>query len=138
MAALSMDLRKRILDAYDRREGTQQQVADRFCVSLGMVKKLVQQRKKTGDISPRYRFCGRKPKILKDHREKMNKLLTEKPDLPLAEIREGIELECSLVAIHLALAKMGLTFKKKRYAPASKTVKTSRKAEKSGAASINA
>lgn len=112
MAALSMDLRKRILDAYDRREGTQQQVADRFCVSLGMVKKLVQQRKKTGDISPRYRFCGRKPKILKDHREKMNKLLTEKPDLTLAEIREGIELECSLVAIHLALAKMGLTFKK--------------------------
>ena len=53
MAALSMDLRERILASYDRGEGTRDQIASRYQVSLGMVKKLLQQRRhRGGDISP--------------------------------------------------------------------------------------
>ncbi len=40
---LSLDLRQRILDAYAEGSRTRKEVADRFTVSLGMVKKLIQQ-----------------------------------------------------------------------------------------------
>ena len=40
MRTLSLDLRERILSAYDSHEGTRPEVARRFRVSLGMVKKL--------------------------------------------------------------------------------------------------
>ena len=61
MRTLSLDLRERILFSYDREEGTRAEIAHRFRVSLGMVKKLLQQRRRTGDISPRHHFAGRKP-----------------------------------------------------------------------------
>ena len=47
MRTLSLDLRERILTAYDRHEGTRPEVGHRFRVSLGMVKKLLQQRRRT-------------------------------------------------------------------------------------------
>ena len=122
-----MDLRERILAAYDRGEGTREQVAMRFDVSLGFVKKLIQQRRHTGDIAPRHYLSGRKPKILASHRREMKALLEEKPDMTLEELREAVELDCTLPAIHYALEKMGLTYKKRRCEPASKTVKTSPK-----------
>ena len=48
MATLSLDLRERILRAYDKGQGTRDEIAKRFDVSLGMVKKLQQQRRDTG------------------------------------------------------------------------------------------
>lgn len=62
MRTLSQDLRERIVAAYDRGEGTRAQIARRYDVSEGMVKKLLQQRRRTGDIAPRHRFSGAKPK----------------------------------------------------------------------------
>lgn len=126
MATISTDLRERILAAYDRGEGTRDQIARRFSVSLGMVKKLLQQRRHTGNIEPRHRYSGRKPKILGSHRLELRRLLGERPDLTLEELRAALELDCSLQAIHYALEKMGLTYKKRRSVPPSKTAKTSR------------
>jgi transposase len=54
MAIVSVDLRQRILKAYDRGDTTHEQVASRFEVSLGMVKKLIQQRRHCADIAPRH------------------------------------------------------------------------------------
>ena len=52
MRTLSLDLRERILASYDNEEGTREQIGARYRVSLGMVKKLLQQRRRTGDIAP--------------------------------------------------------------------------------------
>ena len=112
MKTLSVDLRERILAAYDAQEGTREETAYRFRVSLGMVKKLLQQRRQTGDIAPRHRFSGRKPKILDRHRQRFRSLLSKQPDLTLHELRAAIGLSCSLPAIHYALAAMDLTYKK--------------------------
>lgn len=124
MRTLSQDLRERILISYDREEGTRDQIASRYQVSLGMVKKLLQQRRHTGDIGPRHRFSGRKPKILGGHREQMRKLLSKKPDLTLKELRSAMQLSCSLPAIHYALEELGLTYKKRHSAPANRTGQT--------------
>ena len=45
MKTLSVDLRQRILNSYDEGLGNRQEIADRYRVSLGMVKKLLVQRK---------------------------------------------------------------------------------------------
>lgn len=121
MKTLSVDLRERILAAYDNQEGTRDEIALRYRVSLGMVKKLLQQRRQTGDIGPRHRYSGRKPKILDRHCNRMKELLADKPDMTLEELRRSIRLKCSLPAIHYALEAMNLTYKKRRSAPASKT-----------------
>jgi transposase len=99
MRTLSVDLRERILAAYDRGGATQAEVAERFRVSVGMVKKLVQQRRHTG-IRPRHHRSGRKPKILPVHQSRLQELLAGKPDLTLAELRAATGLKCTLPAIH--------------------------------------
>lgn len=134
MKTLSLDLRERIMASYDSGEGTREEMADRFRVSLGMVKKLLQQRRHTGEIGARHHRSGRKPMILATHHRQMRSLLGAKPDMTLKELRAALELECSLPAIHYALEAMGLTFKKRLSAPASSTGPTSRRRAASGGA----
>ena len=117
----SLDLRERILAAYDQDEGTREEIASRFRVSLGMVKKLLQQRRHTGDIAPRHHHSGRKAMIVATHRSQLGALLTKKNDLTLKELRRATGLKCSLQALNVVLGKMGLTYKKRHCAPVSKT-----------------
>jgi transposase len=124
MRTLSLDLRERILDSYDKGEGSRAEVAQRFRVSLGMVKKLLQQRRHTGDIAPRHRYSGRKPMIVASHRSQLRWLLTKKNDLTLNELRAALGLSCSVQALHVVLGKMGLTYKKRRSAPVNRTART--------------
>ena len=126
MRTISVDLRERILSSYDQGEGTRDQIAVRYRVSLGLVKKLLQQRRRTGDIAPRHRFSGRKPTILPAHHQQMRVLLGRKPDLTLKELRQAMGLHCTVVAIHYALEKLGLTYKKRHSVPANRTGRTSR------------
>jgi transposase len=125
MRTISLDLRERILASYDQKEGTRDEIAGRFRVSVHLVKKLLQQRRRTGDISPRHRFSGRKPMIGAVHRGRFRGLLTRKNDLTLRELRVATGLKCSLQAINVVLGKMGLTYKKRHSAPASKIDPTS-------------
>lgn len=118
---ISLDLRQRILASYDQKEGTREEIAQRFRVSLGMVKKLLQQRRHTGDIACRYDRCGRRPKIASVHRQKLRVLLSHKPDLTLEELRRAAQLDCTIQAIHYVLEGMGLTYKKRHSVPVSKT-----------------
>jgi transposase len=125
MRTLSVDLRERILSSYDHEEGTREEIASRYRVSLGMVKKLLHQRRHTGDIRPRHYRSGRKPKILPGHRQELRTRLSRKPDMTLKELRQALALNCTLPAIHYVLQKMGLTYKKRHSGPASRTGPTS-------------
>lgn len=121
---ISVDLRERIVEAYERREGTREEVAKRFKVSLGMVKKLLQQQNRTGDLRPRYRFCGRKAKLLPQHGGALKALVAKEPDVTLEEMKGRLGLSCTVAAIHQVLAKLGLTYKKRRSMQLSKTGRT--------------
>jgi transposase len=50
MRTISLDLRERILTAYDGDDGTREEVGRRFRVSTGMVKKLLLQRRRKGEM----------------------------------------------------------------------------------------
>jgi transposase len=134
MKALSIDLRERILTTYDKENATREQVAMRFRVSLGMVKKLIQQRRHTGEIGSRRHLCGRKPRILESHRSQIRELVSSKPDMTLTELREAVGVNCTLPAIHYVLKDMGLSNKKRLSMPASRSVKMSPKPARSGSA----
>ena len=125
MKTISLDLRERILAAYDAEEGTRQAVAHRFRVSLGLVKKLLQQRRRLGDVRPQHHRSGRKPRIVASHQHQLRTLLDKKPDLTLKELRVATGLNCTLPAIHYVLVRLGLTYKKRRSMPANKTGPTS-------------
>ena len=121
MRTISLDLRERILASYDQKEGTREEIAQRFRVSLGMVKKLLQRRRQGGDIGPRYHRCGLKPGKVAAQGQTFRQLLSRKPDMTLEELRAVTALKCSLPAIHYVLEKMGLTYKKRRSGPANRT-----------------
>jgi transposase len=117
MGTLSADLRKRIVDAYDRGDGTREQIARRYEVSLGMVKKLLQQRARTGDIGARHANSGRRPTIKPQHERQLKRLVREQPDMTLEELRDAVGLPVTVQAIHYALGRLGLQLKKSRSAP---------------------
>ena len=120
MKTLSLDLRERIVGAYDEQEGTREEIARRFRVSLGMVKKLLQQRRQTNELGHRHRYSGRKAKILPEYRDKLTTLVAAQPDLTLEQIRQKLTMSCSVPAVHYALVALGLTYKKRRSTPPNK------------------
>ena len=115
MKTLSVDLRERIVAAYDRGDSTRAHIASRYNVSEGMVKKLLQQRRRTGDIAPRHRFSGAKPKITSKHQQHLRRLVRDNPDMTLEELRDAIGVACTVQAVHYVLQKMGLPLKKRRF-----------------------
>ena len=122
---LSLDLRERIVTAYDAKEGTREEAAKRFKVSLGMVKKLLEQRAKTGDLRPRHRFSGRKARLMPKHGTALKQLIAREPDVTLEEMKVRLQLDCTVAAIHWVVTKLGLTYKKRLSMRPNKTALTS-------------
>jgi len=120
MAAYSLDLRERIVAAYDRGGVTQKQVGESFGVSQTFVAKLLKQRRETGELGDRY-HRGRKPgtKITPEYEEKIRGLVDGQPDITLEEIRDELGLGCTPQAVYYALRRMGYSYKKRRYGHAS-------------------
>jgi transposase len=125
MNTYPMELRCRVLDAVEKRLGTQEQIAKTFSVSAVWIRKLLHRKRKTGSIEPLPRTQGRKPAFRGKQLEELNEFVRRRPDATLEEIREHFagEITCSLVAIHHTLKRLGWRYKKKRYEPVSKAEK---------------
>ena len=112
MKAISMDLRQRIVAAYDQGDTTRQKVAERFGVSLAFVKKILFRRKHFGTIAPFHGKAGRKPALSPQQRDAMLSYIARNPGATLAEIRDALGVSCSLPTIFNTLRRMKLTYKK--------------------------
>lgn len=121
MQAFSMDLRERVVKAYDAGEGKSRELAKRFRVSDRWIRKLLRQRHETGSIAPKEYQRGPKPKLSSGQRERLILLAREKPDLTLDQLRRRLRFRCSLVTIWRALHQAGFTFKRRPFKLASKT-----------------
>jgi transposase len=75
------------------------------------VRKLRRQREATGDIRPRRGQTGPKPKLAA-YVEQLTKLVQESPDATLAELRQKLGLDVSVVTLWRVLRKLGLVLKK--------------------------
>src|SRR4051812_49469527 len=92
MQPLSNDLRKRILDAVDNREGSRRKLAARFKVNTATITKLLRLRRNTGSYEPRPHAGGVAPTLDGEALERLRRLVEETPD-PTPEVfpqKEGV------------------------------------------------
>ena len=125
MNTYPIELRRRVLDAVDNNFGTQRKIANTFSVSAIWIRKLLQRRRETGSIEPLPRTQGRKPAFRGANLQQLNDFVEKKPDATLEEIKEYFagRVNCSIVAIHNTLKRLGWRYKKNCYVRVSKTEK---------------
>ena len=124
----SQDLRDRVLAAYDRGERTKT-IARTFQVSPAWARRLKQTRRETGRTAP-LPMGG--ATVVKIDMARLAELVKEQPDATLKELRERLGDVCSESGVCMALQRLGLSFKKRRSTPRSRTGRTSRPGVRSG------
>ena len=125
MKAYSMDLRKRVLAAYDSGRYSLKCVAEQFQVTTRWIQQLRQRRELEGSIAPHPQNQGRKPAFTGVNLQQLNDFVKKHPDATLEEIKEHFssKVKCSIVAIHYTLKRLDWRYKKKRYEPVNNTEK---------------
>ena len=110
MAAYSLDLRKRVLRAWDKGMDAET-VAATYEVSRAWVHRLVQRRRETGSFAPR-RQTKFRPRVLAGHDARLAALITARPDATLAELRDALPTTAGLSTLWRAIDQLGFTLKK--------------------------
>src|ERR687886_1172297 len=90
MKAYSIDLRQKIIDTYNNKEGSIRQVSARFKVSRSFVQKLLKQHQQMGSLSPLPHGGGTPPKLA-NYVPEIEKLLEEKNDATLPELCQKLK-----------------------------------------------
>ncbi len=116
MRAYSIDLREKVVEAYDREVGSQRHIAEIFGVSRSFVEKLLHRRRTTGDIAPLPHGGGGKPILDDEALSLVSQLVEEEPDATLQELCETVHrhrgIRVSVSNMCTRLKHMGLPRKK--------------------------
>jgi transposase len=130
------DLRARVLVAVDGGMAAPA-AASVFRVSVSYIYKALIRRRRTGEVSASSRRGHRPRKLTPTQEAALASHITAHPDLTLAALQTWLLAEhgvrLSNGAMWSAVARLGLSFKKRRSAPPSRTVRTSRRGAGSGA-----
>lgn len=117
MKPYSLDLRQKIVDSYENKEGSIRQLAKRFKVGPDFVSRLVQRYHQEGTIEPKPYTGGNEPILKSEHLEILTTLVEEDNDATLLQLAQRLEaktqVQVSSSTISRALAKLNLTRKKK-------------------------
>ena len=111
------ELRDRVLGAYDRGMKTKQ-IAEVFAVCPAWARRIKQRRRETGETTPRP-MGG--VTVVKIEMERLRELVRQQPDATIKELHQRLGIACSESAVGMALKRLGLTFKKRRCTPPSRT-----------------
>lgn len=110
MAPYSMDLRKRVIKAFDVC-GDAEEVAATFGVSRAWVHRLAQRRRETGSIAPRQQTKFR-ARVLAGQEQRLSTLIAARPDATLAELQDELPVRAALTTIWREIDRLNLTVKK--------------------------
>ena len=86
MKTYSLDLRQRVLAAYDRGKLTQEEVAERFEVSRRWLCTLLRRRREGGSVAALPHGGGRRPKFAGQGQEALRAFVVADPDTTLQEL----------------------------------------------------
>lgn len=115
-APLSVDLRQRIMAAYEAQEGSQRQLTERFKVSLLFIRDLRRHYRETGTVEPKAHGGGAIAKLGKEQLPIVEALVTAQPDALLKELCERFAqqsgVEVSISTMQQAVSKLKLSVKK--------------------------
>ena len=116
MKPYSVDLRQRVIAAYETGNVSQRQLAQQFSIALSTVQAWIQRKRRTGSLAPEP-IGGSKSKLDQDARAALARLIETQPDATLAEWAEALEAETG-ISVHPSTLwrqarRLGLTRKKR-------------------------
>lgn len=125
MSPLSLDLRHRIIRAWQKEKARVPELAERFSVGTATVKRLIRRFRKTGSVEPLPHGGGQRPRIPAEKLGRVRKLVEANPDWSVEELtaaynrQEGTALSRS--TMDRALRRLGFTRKKSPWSPRNAT-----------------
>jgi transposase len=123
----SQDLRDRVIGAVEREGMSRRQAAQRFGVSESSAVKWLQRVRDSG-VRAALAMGGHRRPVIEPHRDLVVAALAEKPDITLQALcdrllaERGVKTDTSMMSRFLR--REGLTLKKRRSSPASRTART--------------
>lgn len=116
--ALSMDLRVRVVEAYERGEGGYEGLAKVFGIGSATLKRLIRRKRETGSLEPDRPPHGFPPRISGPRLRSLKLLVQRHPDATTAELTRMLNARMSVSAsqsaVTRALTTLNLSRKKKR------------------------
>jgi transposase len=123
--AYSDDLRRKLLEAHDRGEGSLRALAQRFGVSVPYAWKISRQRRRTGQIERVQQRHGPRSRMTPEVQSRLRGLLRQQPDSTLRELQQRLgeraQVKVSVQHLWRVLQRMGWRLKKSRSTPKSRT-----------------
>ena len=123
MKPYSLDLRRKILRAYDQRFGSPRAWAALFGVSPAFLEKLLHRRRTPGQIAARPHAGGRQPRCDTAALAVVRQWVLEPPEATLAELWSQLQqrqgLRVSVATMCRLLKRLDLPRKKSRFLPLS-------------------
>lgn len=124
--AYSMEFRIEVAAAYDQC-GSSIEVAEEKGCSESWVRRLIQERTRTGSLASKTPDRSGTRKLDELDRQKLRRLIQDKPDMTLGELAEALDHKASVPTVWRAAEAMKLTLKKRPRTPPSRIGPTSRK-----------
>jgi transposase len=113
--SLSLDIRSRIIEAYEKREGSIRKLGKRFKVSPASIMRLLKRYREGGDISPQSP-PGRTPLIDNAGLETIHQLIQADTDATLTELCKRFaaktKLKVAIMTMHRACERLKIKYKK--------------------------
>ena len=123
--AYSNDLRRKLLEAHEQGQGTLEELAEEFRVSLGFAKKISAALRRTGRMERTEQRHGRINQVTALVQERLREWLRQQPDRTLGELqrqlREQMHVSVSVPRLWVVLRQMQLRLKKSHSTPRSRT-----------------
>jgi transposase len=117
MQPYSLDLRQRVVNAYEQGKNSIAEIAQMFNVGQTFVKKMLRLKRETGDLSPQPHGGGKPPSLSPKHLALLRARVRQQSDLSLVELQAHLQQQAQ-VSVHIAtigraLEQLGLPRKKK-------------------------
>ena len=117
MQAYSLDLRQRVVRAYEQGQDSIAEIAARFGVGPTFVKKMLRQHRETGDLKEHPHGGGRPTSLSPKQRRRLQQKVRREQDISLSELQtylqETAQVEVHVSTISRALKALDLPRKKK-------------------------
>jgi transposase len=127
-APYSDDLRRKVIQACERRRESQREIAELFSVSLSFVESVWRHYCHSGgEVVPRRRRAGRHSRLDAASLTQLRKWLKEQPDLTLKELIDRLASDTGIAVSEptmcRVLQQLGMRRKKRLYMPRSGTAR---------------
>jgi transposase len=123
--AISNDLRRRIVDAYEAGEGTYAEIAERFSVGSATVNRLLRRHREDNTVEPRPHGGGRRRVLSEKDEKRLEGMVLANPDWAEHEyasaLAQELGRELNRLVVGRSIRRMGYRVKKSPSSPASET-----------------